>query len=369
MTEVSRARIVLVACLVPCGAFAQTSSYTNTLQNNAMMGSALNNQMINLGGKPTTGSGHFNPANCMPPADLQRGADGHVPPELQGDPRYQEYLRCKQGIPPSQGAPNSAAQQILPARHFPITATDFVPTRRGHPIADQAIDGMSITPEQRQQLHTQVDETFRHVASQFRGNNLAVAVALAYAQSVTTLNGSQMNAQQSQELLYRINDQLAQNPLFAAMSAQQKQDESDRLIYQSMIISVLRDSAAGNQQAGQQAQEMSRVMLRQFGSNDVTAAPLESKIVLGVALSDVSPAIAAAAGFDTRDGAFVVQVAPGSAAERAGIKPGDILVRVADRDIKTFHDVIDTLASMSPGQVTTMRIFRQGSQSDVGVIF
>jgi PDZ domain len=228
---------------------------------------------------------------------------------------------------------------------------------------------MDITPEQRQQLHTQVDATFRRIASQFRGNNLAVAVAVAYAQSVTTLNGAQMNAQQSQELLYAINDQLAQNPAFATMSAQQKQDEYDRLIYQSMVISMLRDGAATNPEAGLQAQEMSRVMLRQFGSNDPAAAPPRNKVLLGVALSDVSPAIAAAAGFHTRDGAFVNQVAPGSAAEKAGIKPGDILVRVADRDIKTSHDVLDTLASMSPGQVTTMRIFRQGSESDVGVTF
>jgi hypothetical protein len=363
------ARILLVACLAPCGVFAQSNSFTTTIQNNAMMGSALTNQMINLGGKPTTGSGQFNPANCMPPADLQRGADGHVPPELQGDPRYQEYLRCKQGIPPSKGAPNSAAQPTLPVRHFPITVTDFVPTRPGHPIADQTIDGMSITPEQRQQLHTQIDGSFRRVASQFRGNNLAVAVALAYAQSMTTLNGSQMNQQQSQELLYGINDQLAQSPLFAAMSAQQKQDESDRLIYQSTIISILRDSAAGNPEAGQQAQELSRVMLRQFGSNDPATAPPGSKIVLGVALSDVSPAIAAAAGFHTRDGAFVVQVAPGSAAEKAGIKAGDILVRFGDRDIKTPLDLQNAVAFMNPGQVTTMRLFRQGSESDVGVIF
>src|ERR1700722_18376903 len=204
MSKLSRPGVIaVVACLFPCAGVAQDNSFATTIQNNAMWGGNLTKQMINLGGAPTSGDARpFNPANCMPPADLQRGADGHVPPELQGDPRYQEYLRCKQGIPPSQGAPNSAAQQTLPARHFPITATDFVPTRRGHPIADQAIDGMSITPEQRQQLHTQVDETFRRVASQFRGNNLAVAVALAYGQSMTTLNGSKMNAQQSQELLY-----------------------------------------------------------------------------------------------------------------------------------------------------------------------
>ena len=369
MIEVSRfARFILIVCLAPSGAFAQTNSYTTTLQNNAMMGSALTNQMINLGGSATTGGGRFNPANCMPPVDLQRGADGHVPPELQGDPRYQEYLRCKQGIPPSHAAPNSFAQQGLPARHFPITATDFVPTRRGHPIAEQAIDGMSITPEQRQQLHAQVDEGFRH-ASQFRSNNLAVAVALAYAQSVTTLNGLQMNSQQSQELLYAINDQLARNPAFAAMSAQQKQNESDRLIYQSTIISILRDSAAAEPEAGLKAQEMSRVMLRQFGTNDLAAEPLRNKVVLGLRYGPVSPPVAAVAGFKNSGGALVLEVVPGSAAERAGIEPGDILVRLGDRDITAAPDVQNTLASLSPNAVISVQVFRQGKLSDITVAF
>src|SRR5271154_3153223 len=145
ISDVSRlARISLIVCLAPWGAFAQNNSFTTTIQNNAMMQSNFANQMINLGGK--SGSGRFNPANCMPPVDLQRGADGHVPPELQGDPRYQEYLRCKQGIPP-QGASTAGAPQFpVATHHLPITATDFMPARPGHPTVDEAIANMSITP-------------------------------------------------------------------------------------------------------------------------------------------------------------------------------------------------------------------------------
>jgi hypothetical protein len=303
----------------------------------------------------------------MPPADLQRGMDGHVPPELQGDPRYQEYLRCKQGHPPSQGASASAVQPAPAASHLPLTATDFVPARPGHPAIDQAIDGMSLTVEQRQQLRAQVDEAFRRVASQFRANNVAVSVAIAYATSLTTLNGQQVSAQQSQELIYAVNDQLARNSQFATLSAQQKQDESDRLIFQSVIISVLRDGASDSPESKQKAEELSRIVLRQFGGNESAATPQKNRVVLGLKLAPVSPAIAAAAGFHSRDGAFVQEVVPGSPAERAGIKPGDILVRIADRDVKTGRDVQDTMASLSPGAQTTVRIFRQGAQSDLAV--
>jgi len=352
MSEVSRlARISLIVCLAPWGALAQDNSYAVTLQNNAMWGANLTKQMINLGGTPTTGGGHPSPASCMPPVDLQRGADGHVPPELQRDPRYQEYLRCKRGYSNPQNAASPAAPAPLPTGHLPITATDFVPARPGHPTIDRAINNMSITPEQRQQVHDEVDEMFRRVASQYRRNNLAVSVGVAYATSMTTLNGSQMNQQQSLEFIYGINDQLAQSPNFGLMSAQQKQDESDTLIFQSAIISALRDGRARSPQVNQQAQELSHVVLRQFGSDVPASMPSKDKIVLGVKLGPVIPAVAAAAGFQGSDGAFVIEVSPASAAERAGIKAGDILVRLGDRDIKTTLDVQNAMAFMSPGKV------------------
>jgi hypothetical protein len=130
----------VMACLISGGVLAQDNSFAVQIQNNAMMQANLTRQMINLGGAPTTGSRGFSPASCMPPADLQRGVDGHVPPELQTDPRYQEYLRCKQGIPPGQSAPmTAAAPSTSRIRHLPITATDFVPARPGHPAVDQII--------------------------------------------------------------------------------------------------------------------------------------------------------------------------------------------------------------------------------------
>lgn len=61
-----------------------------------MMQSNLTKQMINLGGTTPSGSSS-GPASCMPPYEVQRGPSGVVPPQLQGDPRYQEYLRCRQG--------------------------------------------------------------------------------------------------------------------------------------------------------------------------------------------------------------------------------------------------------------------------------
>jgi hypothetical protein len=362
--------IAVIACLFPWVGLAQDNSFAMTIQNGAMWQANLTKQMINLGGTPTSGGGgRFSPANCMPPADLQRGPDAHVPAELQGDPRYQEYLRCKQGIPPQDASTAGAPQFPVATRHLPITATDFLPARPGHPTVDEAIANMSIPPEQRQKMHDGVDKTFRHIATQYRGNNLAVSVAAAYTTSMITLNGSQMTSQQINEFIYGVNDQLAQNPQFALLSAQQKQDESDKFIFQAAIIAALQDAGRTNPEAKQQSLDLSRVVLGQFGVGDAASMTSRDKLVLGVKMSPLSPAVAAAAGFIGSAGAFIVEVIPGSPAERAGIKAGDILVRLGDRDIRATVDVPSAMASVSPGQVIPVRVFRRGSESDISVVF
>jgi hypothetical protein len=370
MSKLSRlGGIAVLACYFPWVGFAQDNSFAMTIQNGAMWQANLSKQMINLGGTTSGGARPFSPANCMPPADLQRGADGHVPPELQGDPRYQEYLRCKQGIPP-QGASTAGAPQFpVATQHLPITATDFIPARPGHPTVDEAIANMTITPEQRQQVHDGVDKTFRHIARQYRGNNLAVSLAAAYTTSMITLNGSLMTPQQIQEFIYGVNDQLAQNPQFALLSAQEKQDQSDKFIFQAAMIAALQDAGRKSPEAKQQSLDLSRIVLGQFGVGDAASMPSRDKAVLGVTIGPLSPAVAAAAGFIGTAGAFVLEVIPGSPAERAGIKPGDILVRVGDRDIREVVDVPSAMASVSRGNVIPVRVFRRGSESDISVVF
>jgi len=259
--------VAALALATSIATHADTGSYTAMLQNNAMRQANLTQQMINLGGRPIGAGGAAAPAGpapCLPPVDLQRGVDGHVPPELQGDPRYQAYLRCRQAHPERDVRTMPQAPAAAGA-HLPITATDFVPPRPGHPLVDEAIAGLAaLTPEQRMQLRNGAEELFRRVATQYRGNNLAVSVTVAYAAAALTLNGTEMNAQQARELVLAVNDQLARHPRFATMTALQKQNESDRLIYQTFVIAVLRELGTRDPQARQQATDLARAMMKQF---------------------------------------------------------------------------------------------------------
>jgi hypothetical protein len=116
-------------------------------------------------------------------------------------------------------------------------------------------------------VYNVVNSTFSHVAMTYRPNNLAVSVAVAYSAATATVNGSRMDAQQTRELAFGVNDNLAQGK-FPMMSDVDKQNNSDLCIFETAIISMLRDMGQhGDAQAAQQAVELSRTVLQQLAGS------------------------------------------------------------------------------------------------------
>ncbi len=87
----------------------------------------------------------------------------------------------------------------------------------------------------------------------------------------------------------------------------------------------------------------------------VLAGPL-ANFVLAIA---IFTAFFATVGMPSTSNA-VVQVQQGSAAEQAGIRPGDRIVQVADRDTPTFEDISDTVL-LRPGEQTVVLVDRHGT--------
>ncbi|WP_369222241.1 S1C family serine protease [Streptomyces sp. R39] len=66
-------------------------------------------------------------------------------------------------------------------------------------------------------------------------------------------------------------------------------------------------------------------------------------------------------------GVAVVTVKPGDAADKAGIRPGDTIIKVGRDDITTITSLAESLASDRPGQKTTVTYSRDGVSRTVEV--
>lgn len=82
---------------------------------------------------------------------------------------------------------------------------------------------------------------------------------------------------------------------------------------------------------------------------------------LGVIIQDVNQSLADSFGLKTPAGALISGVEPDSAAEKAGLKAGDVVLKVDDREIKRTLDLSGYVADLRPGTKATMEIWRNGA--------
>lgn len=89
--------------------------------------------------------------------------------------------------------------------------------------------------------------------------------------------------------------------------------------------------------------------------------------VLGVMGGELTTDLAKAFGYDKQNGAFVSQVMPGSAADAAGIKAGDIIVSINDNPVRSFGELRAKVATMGAGKVVNLGIIRDGKSQTIQV--
>ena len=95
--------------------------------------------------------------------------------------------------------------------------------------------------------------------------------------------------------------------------------------------------------------------------------PLVRRGYLGVALVDLTPELRTHFGVPEETGVMVARVEPGSPAEKAGIRVGDILTRIDGGPLKSSWDVTGKIRKLNDGQQVPIEVWRNGKAQNVTV--
>lgn len=89
---------------------------------------------------------------------------------------------------------------------------------------------------------------------------------------------------------------------------------------------------------------------------------------LGIKGTELTADIAKAFNIDAQRGAFVSEVLPNSAAAKAGIKAGDIIVSVEGKPIQSFAELRVKVGTTAPGKTVKLGLLRNGKAQTASVV-
>ncbi len=85
---------------------------------------------------------------------------------------------------------------------------------------------------------------------------------------------------------------------------------------------------------------------------------------IGIEISEVNDALAKSLGMDTPKGIMVQKLVEGGSAASAGIKEGDVILKVDGKEVNEPNELQSYIAGKSAGTVVDLTIFRNGKELD-----
>ena len=89
---------------------------------------------------------------------------------------------------------------------------------------------------------------------------------------------------------------------------------------------------------------------------------------IGVVIQEVTKELAESFGLSKVEGAAVNAVEKGGPAEKAGVEPGDVILKFDGKTINSSSDLPRIVGSSKPGSKVTMQVWRKGTARDVSVV-
>ena len=88
---------------------------------------------------------------------------------------------------------------------------------------------------------------------------------------------------------------------------------------------------------------------------------------IGVEAQEISPELAESFRLPSTTGALIAGVLKGSPADRAGVKPGDILISIGARPVTDPTAMLNIVAGLNPGKAAAVRLRRDQKEIDLQV--
>lgn len=87
---------------------------------------------------------------------------------------------------------------------------------------------------------------------------------------------------------------------------------------------------------------------------------------LGIAMQELTPELKGS--FQVDEGVLINEVMDGDPADKAGLKAGDVILKVGKKTVRTPHDVQFAVLAYEPGEEIPLRISRNGKEKLVSVV-
>ncbi len=97
----------------------------------------------------------------------------------------------------------------------------------------------------------------------------------------------------------------------------------------------------------------------------MTNGYVTNKPYLGITGGTMTEQMAAQYRYDVKSGVFVYSVEEGKAADKAGLRMGDVITKVDDHDIKTMEDLTAVKKQYAAGDTVTLTVYRSGETMTV----
>jgi len=88
---------------------------------------------------------------------------------------------------------------------------------------------------------------------------------------------------------------------------------------------------------------------------------------IGVGIQDVNASLAQSFGLEKPEGALVSQVEPGGPADKAGVKPGDVILSYNGKALAGSNELPGLVANTKPGTKSTLEVWRNGRKQSLAL--